>query len=143
AYEGLTPGETYQLDGEVRTAPAGEETGITATAQFTPEEESGTTTVTFTITAEQVADYAGQDLVVFEYLTLDGEPVAEHTDPEDQAQNFTVEEETTDPNDPDESDDTGNDLPQTGAGIAGLLALGGGVLVVGGASVLLMRRNAA
>src|SRR5699024_10847256 len=30
AYEGLTPGETYQLDGEVRTAPAGEETGITA-----------------------------------------------------------------------------------------------------------------
>src|SRR5690625_1600093 len=45
--------------------------------------------------AEQVAEYAGQDLVVFEYLFVDGEqePVAEHADPEDEAQTFTVAEE--------------------------------------------------
>lgn len=59
AYEGLTAGETYVMNGEIRTAPAGEETGITATAEFTPENTSGTTTVSFEITAEQVAEYAG------------------------------------------------------------------------------------
>src|SRR5690625_2855933 len=93
AYTGLTPGETYTLTGEIRTAPDGEETGITASAEFTPEEADGETTVTFEISAEDIAEYAGQDLVVFEYLTLDGEPVAEHTDPEDEAQTFTVAEE--------------------------------------------------
>src|SRR5699024_2582285 len=70
SFEGLTAGETYDLAGEVRTAPAGDETGITASAEFTPEAASGTTTVTFEITGEHVAEYAGQDLVVFEYLTL-------------------------------------------------------------------------
>lgn len=49
AYKGLTPGKTYTLTGEVRTSPAGEQTGITATATFTPEAATGTTTVTFTI----------------------------------------------------------------------------------------------
>src|SRR5690625_1911920 len=93
AYTGLTPGEDYLLEGEIRTAPAGEETGITATATFTPEEADGTTTVEFEISAEDIAEYAGQDLVVYEYLTLDGEPVAEHADPEYEAQTFTVAEE--------------------------------------------------
>ncbi|WP_337110792.1 VaFE repeat-containing surface-anchored protein, partial [Prescottella equi] len=89
AYQGLTPGQTYDLTGEVRAAPAGERTGITATASFTAESASGTTAVTFEITADQATEYAGQDLVVFEYLTLDGAAVAEHTDPTDQAQTFT------------------------------------------------------
>src|SRR5699024_9601657 len=93
SFEGLTAGETYDLAGEVRTAPAGDENGITASAEFTPEAASGTTTVTFEITGEQVAEYAGRDLVVFEYLTLGGHPVAEHTDPNDGEQTFTVEEE--------------------------------------------------
>lgn len=89
-YEGLIPGETYVLSGEIHTAPGGTSTGITATATFTPDATSGTTTVTFAITAEQAAAYAGQDLVVFEYLTLGGSPVAEHTDPTDGGQTFTV-----------------------------------------------------
>ncbi|MET8317464.1 collagen-binding domain-containing protein, partial [Rhodococcus erythropolis] len=93
AYTGLTPGTAYTLSGDIRTAPAGTATGITATASFTPENSSGTTAVTFTITADQVAEYAGQDLVVFEYLTLGGAPVAEHTDPTDTAQTFTVADE--------------------------------------------------
>ncbi|MDI9913868.1 VaFE repeat-containing surface-anchored protein [Rhodococcus sp. IEGM 1379] len=92
-YKGLTPGKTYTLAGEVHTARVGTATGITATASFTRENTSGTTAVTFTITADQVAEYAGQDLVVFEYLTLDGVSVAEHTDPTDQGQAFTVADE--------------------------------------------------
>src|SRR5690625_3470638 len=93
AYEGLETGVEYTLTGEIRTAPDGEETGITATATFTPEEADGTTTVEFEISAEDIAAYAGQNLVVYEYLTLNGEPVADHTDPEDEAQTFTVAEE--------------------------------------------------
>lgn len=89
-YEGLIPGETYVLTGEIHTAPGGTSTGITGTATFTPDATSGTATVTFAITAEQAAAYAGQDLVVFEYLTLGGSPVAEHTDPTDGGQTFTI-----------------------------------------------------
>ncbi|WP_293787946.1 collagen-binding domain-containing protein, partial [uncultured Aeromicrobium sp.] len=90
-YEGLTPGVQYVLNGEIRTAPTGEETGITASASFTPHTPDGTTTVEFTITEEQATQYAGQKLVVFEYLTLNDELVAQHTDPEDQAQTFSVD----------------------------------------------------
>lgn len=104
-YAGLTPGETYRLSGELRTSPAGESTGITASAEFTPETASGTATVTFEINAQQAAAYAGQALVVFEYLTLNGEPVAEHTDPEDGAQTFTVEAAPTEPTEPTEPGD--------------------------------------
>src|SRR5699024_5578297 len=56
-------------------------------------------------TGEQVAEYAGQDLVVFEYLTLGGDPVAEHTDPNDGEQTFTVEEEPDEPEEPGDPDD--------------------------------------
>jgi choice-of-anchor A domain-containing protein/LPXTG-motif cell wall-anchored protein len=166
-YEGLTPGVTYALKGEIRTALAGAETGIAATAEFTPQAASGTTTVTFKITAEQVAGYAGQDLVVFEYLSLNGDLVVEHTDPKNEAQTFTVAEEAptvpvdpTGPKDPDGSahpkdpqhsgaaqDDlvqTGapdDDLAQTGAsGIWSLLA-GGALLLAGGSTLLLRRRK--
>src|SRR5690625_1909351 len=162
AYEGLTPGEEYELDGEIRTAPAGEETGLTASATFTPEEANGTTTVEFTLTGDDVAQYAGQDLVVYEYLTLNGEDIAEHTDPEDQNQAFTVEEEPEDPNDPgsedpddpgsedpdepgseDPSDDPGlkDPLPRTGAEFMLPLIIGGGLLLAGGITLMLTKRK--
>lgn len=101
--------------------------------------------MTFTITADQVANYTGQALVVYEYLTLDDEPIAEHTDPEDQAQTFTVAEEPTVPGDPEGPTDPGtggDDLPETGAGMSWLAVAGGAMLVVGGVVLLLVRRKA-
>nr|NLD40944.1 VaFE repeat-containing surface-anchored protein [Actinomycetales bacterium] len=96
-FENLTPGTTYTLKGEVRTAPAGETTGITAYAKFLAKEANGYAFVTFTISADDVAAYAGQDLVVYEYLYLEGELAADHTDPTDEAQSFVVEEKPVTP----------------------------------------------
>ena len=163
AYEGLETGVEYTLTGEIRTAPDGEETGITATATFTPEEANGETTVEFVITAEDIAAYAGQNLVVYEYLTLNGEPVADHTDPEDEAQTFTVAEESDDPEDPvdpedpadpenpaDQNDSIDEDsaddvaagkLPRTGAEIGLALVAGAALVLVGGLTLLLVRRK--
>jgi len=95
AYEGLTPGVEHVVTGTIRTAPDGTDTGITASTTFTPTEASGTVEVTFEITAEQVAGLAGRDLVVFEHVTVDGRPIAEHADPTDEDQTFSVEEEDT------------------------------------------------
>ncbi|WP_165858036.1 choice-of-anchor A family protein [Corynebacterium alimapuense] len=95
-YENLTVSQDYLLEGELYT-PAGVATGITASETFTPESADGSVGVTFEISAEDVAAYAGQDLVVFEYLyqadgegNKVGEVVAKHIDPEDEAQTFTV-----------------------------------------------------
>ncbi|EEW48869.1 LPXTG-motif cell wall anchor domain protein [Corynebacterium efficiens YS-314] len=94
SYTGLTPGVRYNLEGELRTVPAGEATGITATHEFTPDAANGTTEVTFEISGDQISRYAGQKLVVFEYLNRGGTRVAQHTDPRDEAQTFTVEQKT-------------------------------------------------
>ncbi|BAC17027.1 hypothetical protein [Corynebacterium efficiens YS-314] len=102
SYTNLDPETEYRLEGELMhvdgTTVTG--TGITAEATFTtpvaPAGEfyvSGTTLVVFTITADEAAQYGGQDLVVFEdlYLVATGELVAEHTNPNDQLQTFTIE----------------------------------------------------
>lgn len=91
AYENLTPGTKYTLTGVIYDASTGESTGIESQATFTPDEANGTTKVTFTITAEQAEKYAGQKLVVFEYLFDGDKQVAEHADIEDEAQSFVVE----------------------------------------------------
>ncbi|TQM97216.1 hypothetical protein FB476_2120 [Ornithinimicrobium humiphilum] len=96
AYEDLTPGVEYTLDGQVRVVADGSATGIVASATFVPESASGTVEVTFEITGEQAAEYAGQALVVFEYLKAGGELVAEHADLEDEAQSVVVLAERTD-----------------------------------------------
>ncbi|WP_290371129.1 collagen-binding domain-containing protein [Ruania halotolerans] len=123
-YEGLTPGVEYELAGSIRTSGTGEDTGIAASASFVPEVADGSVDVIFEITGEQVADYDGQSLVVFEYLTAGGELVAEHTDPHDQAQTFTVEDagipgeptEPTDPGEPAEPTDPGEPTEPTDPG---------------------------
>lgn len=158
AYENLTVGVEYTLEGELFVAATGVSTKLTASATFTPSASNGSTTVTFTLSAEDVAAFAGQDLVVFEYLSLDGDPVAEHADLDDEAQTFTVDEEPSGeipgepgeetpgepgdetPEDPRESDGVG--LAVTGAEVtyvAGAAAL----LLVAGISLLMMRRRRA
>ncbi|MGC2866115.1 VaFE repeat-containing surface-anchored protein, partial [Corynebacterium glutamicum] len=98
-YTGLTVGQKYVLEGQLHTLE-GVATGIKATQEFTAESVDGSVDVTFKITGDQVAEYAGEKLVAFEVLfELDGEgnksdtPVASHEDPEDEAQTFTVEKE--------------------------------------------------
>lgn len=98
SYNGLTVGQKYLLEGELHTQDA-TATGIKATKEFTAESVDGSVDVTFTITAEQVQEYAGKKLVAFEQLfELDADgvksenPVATHEDPKDEAQTFTVED---------------------------------------------------
>lgn len=100
-YTDLKPGTTYKLDGTIMYVNAAGEavsTGITSSAEFTtPADDnadgyvSGTTTVTFTISAADATRFAGQDLVVFERLYLDTSLVAKHEDKDDEDQTFEVE----------------------------------------------------
>ncbi len=169
AFEGLTPGVEYELQGSVRTPGDGADTGISAFASFVPEAAQGSVDVTFEITGEQVAEYAGQSLVVFEFLSVGGELVAEHADPDDEAQTFTVAEgdpgeEPTPSEEPTVSEDpapsqeptrsedpapsqeptpstgTDDELARTGAGTWMPLVAGTVVLLSLGGALLLVRR---
>ena len=102
SYTNLDPLTEYRLEGQLMHVDGANvtPTGITAEGTFTtpaaPAGEfyvSGTALVVFTISADEAAQYGGQDLVVFEelYLVATGELVAEHKDPNDQLQTFTVE----------------------------------------------------
>ncbi|MGP6175553.1 VaFE repeat-containing surface-anchored protein [Corynebacterium sp. A21] len=101
-YVDLQPNAEYQLSGELIHVDAGgtpTPTGIEATSSFTTGEAaegenvvSGSTTVTFDITAAAAAKYADEKLVVYETLRdTEGNTVAEHKDPADVAQTFEVE----------------------------------------------------
>lgn len=96
-YEGLTVGQKYVLEGELFTKD-GVATGIKASQEFTAETVDGSVDVEFTISADQIVEYAGQELVAFESLfelnddVKSDDPVAEHRDVEDEAQTFTVDE---------------------------------------------------
>ena len=89
SYTNLVPGETVTIAGELQrvlvngsVAP----TGITAVATITPAVSNGSTEVTFTVPAGiEPGTY-----VVFESLSFNGIVVAQHTDPGDAAQTFTV-----------------------------------------------------
>ncbi|WP_402463377.1 VaFE repeat-containing surface-anchored protein [Isoptericola aurantiacus] len=89
-YSGLTPGQEYVVDGALVTAAGGTDTGITGSTTFTPTEPDGTVDVTFTVSAQDAVTYAGQDLVAFQVLTLDGDVVATHEDVDDAEQTFPV-----------------------------------------------------
>ncbi|WP_168582249.1 VaFE repeat-containing surface-anchored protein [Gephyromycinifex aptenodytis] len=96
AYTGLIGGKEYTLKGELMVK--GEDgnpvaTGITAQSTFTADATgNGTATVTFELTKEQLAEYAGRDLVAFEqvYLGSNTTPVAVHQDINDKGQTVTL-----------------------------------------------------
>ncbi|AGN17905.1 VaFE repeat-containing surface-anchored protein [Corynebacterium glutamicum] len=96
-YEGLTVGQKYILEGELFTK-AGVATGIKGSREFIAEAADGSVAVAFEISADQIAEYAGEKLVAFESLfelnddVKSEDPVAEHRDVEDEAQTFTVDE---------------------------------------------------
>lgn len=97
AYKNLIPGREYELN---LTAMQKTETGATpllnadgkpytATQAFTPETADGVAVVAVTIDSTELA---GADLVMYEQLTLNGEVIATHEDPNDEDQTVHVTE---------------------------------------------------
>lgn len=96
AYEGLTPGATYELVGEMHLrdddgSDAGVLTGpdgnpVMATTTLVTESSSGTAEVTFSFDATGLE---GSTAVAFEELRRDGATVAAHADISDEAQSVS------------------------------------------------------
>ena len=93
-YTGLTAGQTYTLTGTLMDKSTkkafmdADGTPVTATAEFTAEAESGTTTVTFTFDASGIK--TGTKLVAFETVATNGIKIADHKDINDIDQTVTV-----------------------------------------------------
>ena len=95
AYSGLTPGETYKVSGILMDKATGEPLEvngkqITTEVEFTPEAESGTVELTYTLDASALA---GTSVVVFETLYQGDVEVTSHADINDKNQTVTFEEE--------------------------------------------------
>lgn len=88
AYENLVAGKEYKLEAKL-VYPDGSEvkdaagTPITQSHTFTPDEASGTEDVTFTINSSALE---GKTVVAYEKLLIKSIVVAEHENPEDEAQ---------------------------------------------------------
>lgn len=97
AYKNLIPGREYELNLTVMQKTEAGATPLlnadgkpyTATQAFTPETADGVAVVTVTIDSTELA---GADLVMFEQLTLNGEVIATHEDPNDEDQTVHVTE---------------------------------------------------
>ncbi|MEJ3405200.1 VaFE repeat-containing surface-anchored protein [Rathayibacter sp. YIM 133350] len=86
-FSNLTPGATYELAGELMDQSTGGGTGIVATRTFTPVAPAGTITIDFTVPAS----LAGETLVVFQKVRLNGVEVATEMNLNDPLQTITVE----------------------------------------------------
>lgn len=97
AYKNLIPGREYELNLTVMQKTEAGATPLlnadgkpyTATQTFTPETADGVAVVAVTIDSTELA---GADLVMFEQLTLNGEVIATHEDPNDEDQTVHVTE---------------------------------------------------
>ena len=91
-YSGLIPGKPYDIQGILMDQGTGEPLEadgqqFTARLEFTPEESSGTVTLTYTLDAGL---FAGTSIVVFETLYQDGMEIAAHADINDEAQTIVI-----------------------------------------------------
>lgn len=89
AYEGLTPGTTYTMDGELHNVSIeGEDLGIVAKAstEFTPTSPKGTVDVTFEFDATGIEG----SMVAFEYLYNGNKLENKHEDLTDKGQTVDV-----------------------------------------------------
>lgn len=90
-YNNLIPGREYEISGVLMLQSTrqplldGNGNVITARKTFTPETESGDVTLVYTFNSRLLA---GQTVVVFEDLYLDGKKVAAHEDLEDEGQSI-------------------------------------------------------
>lgn len=127
-YTNLTVGKKYDLHGTVIDKETGEKVAE-ATAAFTPDKRNGTAKVEFTINTNNLK---GKTLVVFEQLFDGDKLIADHEDPNDEAQTVTV------PN----SKIPERLIPKTGDVIFILLILGLLALALGiGGKMLTARRK--
>ncbi|MEQ1702066.1 MAG: VaFE repeat-containing surface-anchored protein, partial [Ilumatobacteraceae bacterium] len=88
-YTNLVPGQAVTIAGELQLRQDDgtvTPTGITGVATITPTAANGSAEVTFTVPPNT----APGTYVVFETLTFDGVPIAEHRDPDDAAQAFLI-----------------------------------------------------
>ena len=115
AYEDLTPGQEYTLTGTLMDKSTGKpvQSGgkdVTSTVSFTPENASGTQTVTFTFNG---ADLGGHETVAFESLQKDGVEVAAHADIDDEGQTVKLVP-PSDEQPPSKGDTPATGMPKTG-----------------------------
>ena len=91
AYEGLTPGQSYQLAGELYAVGADDALELVAegSASFAPQIPVGSQDVDFELAQ---APAVGTRLVAFEKLLCDGQVVAEHQDASDERQSVWPQE---------------------------------------------------
>ena len=129
-YEGLIPGQTYVMNGQLMLKASREGlevdgTPVTAKAEFTPEKPDGTVEVAFEFDASGL--HEGDYLVAFEEcLDVSGNLVASHVDIDDEGQTVAVDNPET-PETPETPgttlDKTGVDLtPYTAGATAALVA---------------------
>ncbi|MFR8810591.1 MAG: VaFE repeat-containing surface-anchored protein [Lachnospiraceae bacterium] len=90
-YENLLPGKKYTMKGVLMTSAGNalmvNGRTITASTEFTPTTPNGSVDVTFNFDASEIG---GRKLVFYEYLELDGDTVASHTDISDTDQTIYV-----------------------------------------------------
>ena len=87
-YKGLTAGKTYVLKGTITDKASGQPIGVTAETTFTAESADGSTSVIFTFDTTKLQ---GKILVVFETLyDTQGNPIADHSDLNDEDQTVSV-----------------------------------------------------
>lgn len=90
-YENLLPGKKYTMKGVLMTSAGNalmvNGRTITASTEFTPITPNGSVDVTFNFDASEIG---GRKLVFYEYLELDGDTVASHTDISDTDQTIYV-----------------------------------------------------
>ena len=90
-YENLLPGKKYPMKGVLMTSAGNalmvNGRTITASTEFTPTTPNGSVDVTFNFDASEIG---GRKLVFYEYLELDGDTVASHTDISDTDQTIYV-----------------------------------------------------
>ena len=90
-YENLLPDKKYTMKGVLMTSAGNalmvNGRTITASTEFTPTTPNGSVDVTFNFDASEIG---GRKLVFYEYLELDGDTVASHTDISDTDQTIYV-----------------------------------------------------
>ncbi len=93
SYSGLTAGETYTMRGVLMNRETGMElvdsdgNTITAEKEFTPDSESGTVEMTFTLNSGTLSGIA---IVAYETAYIGSEVIAEHKDINDESQTVYI-----------------------------------------------------
>ena len=82
SYSNLKVGKKYHVSGKIMDKSSGNPllingNEVTASADFTPTSDSGTTEVSFTFDSTSLK---GKSIVIFEYLSFDGKTIAIHDD---------------------------------------------------------------